>query len=200
MEKSGKAIDVYTDGACLRNGKSHSSAGYGVYFGDNHPRNEGRYLDTAAPTNNKAELKAIERALEITSNDRSSKLNIYSDSGYAIKSVTDYSKNWKNNGWKTANGQDVKNKEQIQRIDQLVQDRQQHGGVQFHHVYGHSGNKGNDAADRLARDAAVKKTIFKNDNNKNNTKINNNTSNTNTNTTYKNKNKNKNPYYRKRYF
>lgn len=28
---------VYTDGSCLRNGQTNPCAGYGVWFGENHP-------------------------------------------------------------------------------------------------------------------------------------------------------------------
>lgn len=36
MNPEGYVI-VYTDGSCLGNGKKHACAGFGVYFGDNHP-------------------------------------------------------------------------------------------------------------------------------------------------------------------
>lgn len=30
-------VIAYTDGSCFNNGRSNACAGYGVYFGDNHP-------------------------------------------------------------------------------------------------------------------------------------------------------------------
>lgn len=30
-------VQVYTDGACENNGKPNARAGYGVWFGDDHP-------------------------------------------------------------------------------------------------------------------------------------------------------------------
>jgi len=30
-------VNVYTDGACLQNGRSKPKAGVGVWFGDDHP-------------------------------------------------------------------------------------------------------------------------------------------------------------------
>ena len=34
-----RETNVYTDGACVDNGKAYARAGYGVYFGKNDPRN-----------------------------------------------------------------------------------------------------------------------------------------------------------------
>ena len=41
INKSNKTIDlfVYTDGACIHNGKPHAKAGMGVFFGYDDPRN-----------------------------------------------------------------------------------------------------------------------------------------------------------------
>ena len=55
-------IIVYTDGACVNNGKPDARAGYGIYFGLDDERNTSeRY--SGPQTNNVAELLAIIRAL-----------------------------------------------------------------------------------------------------------------------------------------
>ena len=57
-------IVVYTDGACVNNGKPDARAGYGVYFGKGDERNVSeRYK--GPQTNNVAEILAIIRALTI---------------------------------------------------------------------------------------------------------------------------------------
>lgn len=55
---------VYTDGSCFGNGMAGCKAGYGVFWGDNHPDNLSEPLDRGPPTNNRAELTAVIRALE----------------------------------------------------------------------------------------------------------------------------------------
>ena len=53
---------VYTDGACMYNGRTNAKAGIGVYFGPNDNRNISQSLDPnkfGKLTNNMAELTAI---------------------------------------------------------------------------------------------------------------------------------------------
>ena len=57
-------IVVYTDGACVNNGKPDARAGYGVYFGEGDKRNVSESYK-GPQTNNVAELLAIIRALTI---------------------------------------------------------------------------------------------------------------------------------------
>ncbi|KHJ88421.1 ribonuclease HI domain protein [Oesophagostomum dentatum] len=58
-----------------------------------------------------------------------------------------YMDNWKKNSWKTASGQDVKNQDLLRSIDESVGKIH----VKFEYVPGHSGEAGNEEADRLAR-------------------------------------------------
>lgn len=57
-------ISVYTDGACSRNGKSSSKAGYGVFFHEHSPYNVSKPLP-GPPTNQRAELTAVLEAMQI---------------------------------------------------------------------------------------------------------------------------------------
>jgi ribonuclease HI len=68
-------------------------------------------------TNQIAELSAIVSALEILSVDKckDSLVQILTDSMYSIKCVTVWGGNWQRNGWKTANGKPVKNKELVEK-------------------------------------------------------------------------------------
>ena len=59
-----KGINVYTDGACVDNGKPYARAGYGVYFGKNDSRNVSESYK-GLQTNNVAELLAIIKAMTI---------------------------------------------------------------------------------------------------------------------------------------
>jgi ribonuclease HI len=100
------------------------------------------------PTNNRAELMAIAMLL---SDDLISKVSdIYSDSKYAISSITEWYFNWQRNGWKTSTGDDVKNKHLIERIINSKRNL----NVNFIHVYGHTGNHYNEIVDKMAKEAA----------------------------------------------
>ncbi|KAJ1656393.1 hypothetical protein IWQ61_004037 [Dispira simplex] len=143
---------VYTDGAAPQNGKKGCTAGVGVYFGPNDPRNVSEPLDQGRPTNQRAELQAIQRALEKIPADEA--VNIHTDSQYSIKCYEEWSKNWERNNWKNSKGADVENQDLIQNTLKTLQERT--APTKFTHVKGHSGIHGNEMADQLAREGASK--------------------------------------------
>jgi ribonuclease HI len=61
--------------------------------------------------------------------------------------VTEWYWNWQRNGWKTAIGADVLNRELIEKILEL---QKKERSIRYEHVYGHSGVVFNELADRLA--------------------------------------------------
>jgi ribonuclease HI len=149
-------LDVYCDGSATHNGGPNCRAGYGVFFGHGDKRNTSKEIFDD-PSNNRAELHAIKRTLEILQEtDDISKykvVTIHSDSEYSIKSLKVWMPNWKRNGWKTANKQPVKNVDLLKSIDAHLQ---RHSHVFFHHVRAHTNNTdphslGNDQADLLAK-------------------------------------------------
>ena len=100
------------------------------------------------PTNNRAELSAIEEALRLCKeNNISNKIMIYTDSEYSINSITLWYPDWlMKNKLK-----DKKNVDLLQTIHQLYSELD----VKFKHIRSHTGltdehSKGNDIADRLA--------------------------------------------------
>lgn len=140
-------IEIYTDGACTGNGKKNAKGGVGVYFGDDSPLNVSEKLNCLNPTNNLAELTAIDRALDISIlNFQSEEIIIYSDSNYSIKSLTQWGDSWEKNGWKRPKNQPIANLELIKKIRNKMKTLR----VKLVHVRGHSDNYGNNYADRLA--------------------------------------------------
>ncbi|OMJ07686.1 Ribonuclease H1 [Smittium culicis] len=146
---------VYTDGSCRGNGKADSRAGIGVFFGDNDIRNVSERLN-GKQTNNRAELSGVIRALEmVIKYDTDTKLAkvprrviIYTDSQYVINCMTKWLFNWAANGWKTSKGSSVQNKDLVEKIHDLILERE--GQVIFKHVIAHSSVHGNEWADTLA--------------------------------------------------
>lgn len=147
------AIDVYTDGSCLGNGKNGATAGVGVYFGENDPRNLAERLEGEVQTNNRGELTALLRAMQIVPLTKD--LRIFSDSKYSIECVTSWYKNWEKKGWKTSTGADVLNSDLVLAVRKQVDARAEAGAqTVFVYVKAHADNDGNNAADLLAREGA----------------------------------------------
>lgn len=142
-------LKIYTDGSSLANGKAGSRAGVGVFFGDGDPRNVSERLVGDPQTNQRAELMAMLRALEIAPAEQT--VQIISDSQYSIKCVTQWAAGWKVKGWVTATGEKVKNQDIIRVLLDRMEERTRAGAnTYFRWVKGHSSDRGNVAADRLA--------------------------------------------------
>ncbi|KAH7320945.1 putative ribonuclease H [Stachybotrys elegans] len=148
-------LQVWTDGSSRANGRKDASAGIGVYFGPNDPRNLAERLEGEAQTNQRAELTAMLRAMEMVPNEQS--MMIWSDSRYSINCVNTWAETWETKEWKTATGGEVKNKDIIVKIRAKVKERGKAGAVTLlEWVKGHGMNVGNNAADRLANEGALK--------------------------------------------
>ncbi|XP_018599110.1 ribonuclease H1 [Scleropages formosus] len=147
----GDAVVVYTDGCCSRNGNRGARAGIGVYWGPDHPLNVAERLQ-GIQTNQRAELQAACRALELARDMNIKKLVLYTDSMFTINGVTNWIKNWKANGWKLKSGGSVIHKVEFEKLDKLNSELE----VIWLHIPGHAGYKGNEEADRLSREGASK--------------------------------------------
>ena len=111
-------------------------------------RNLAERLQGEPQTNQRAELTAILRALEIAGNNQG--LKIFSDSKYSIQCVTEWYANWEKNGWQTRDGP-VKNTDLVMAVRKRINARDKKGvRTVFEWVKGHATNTGNVAADQLA--------------------------------------------------
>ncbi|CAI7677370.1 unnamed protein product [Penicillium pancosmium] len=156
-------LRIYTDGSSLRNGTALASAGVGVFFGPGDSsslthiryasRNVSEPLKGNRQTNQRAELTAILRALDIAPRHRD--VTIVTDSRYAIDCVTVWYKNWQRNNWMTKDGKPVENKDLVESILVNIEERVQlKVKTLFEWVKGHAKDPGNEAADRLAVNGA----------------------------------------------
>ncbi|RDW71360.1 hypothetical protein BP6252_07923 [Coleophoma cylindrospora] len=145
----GDTLVVYTDGSSLGNGKKGAQAGVGVYFGEGDPRNVSEPLAGMPQTNQRAELTAVLRALQIC--EQVTPILIITDSNYSINCCTLWHTSWERNGWKTSTGGSVLNKDLVVDIRKLIEQRKaKNVATNFRWIKGHSNDKGNEAADRLA--------------------------------------------------
>ncbi|KAI9170991.1 Ribonuclease H [Paramyrothecium foliicola] len=147
------ALRVYTDGSSPGNGRDGARAGVGVFFGINDPRNLSERLQGEPQTNQRAELMAALRAMEIVQQEQA--ICIISDSAYTIKCLTQWGPAWKSKNWVTASGAPVKNLDIIKPALEKIQERERAGArTDFKWVKGHDNDPGNEAADRLAKRGA----------------------------------------------
>lgn len=136
-------VTIYTDGACRGN---PGPGGWGATMEFNGKRRElnGGEQET---TNNRMELRAAIEALVALK--RACKVDLYTDSEYLRKGITEWMDNWKRRGWKTAAKKPVKNEDLWRALDEAVARHE----INWHWVKGHSGNPGNERADELANEA-----------------------------------------------
>jgi len=139
----GPAVSIYSDGACRGN---PGPGGWGAVlrYGDTV-----RELAGAVPqtTNNRMELQAVIEALRILR--RRVSADVYTDSQYVRKGITEWLAAWKARGWRTADRKPVKNQDLWEELDALA------GGheLRWHWVKGHAGVPDNERCDQLANAA-----------------------------------------------
>lgn len=131
---------MYTDGACRGN---PGPGGWGVLL--KHGEHERELCGgEAETTNNRMELSAAIAGLNALKS--ACEVDLYTDSEYVRKGITEWIENWKKRDWKTAARKPVKNADLWQTLDAAAQRHQ----VRWHWVKGHAGDPGNERADALA--------------------------------------------------
>jgi ribonuclease HI len=142
-----RKVTIYTDGSCNPN---PGLGGWGyVVFEDGREPVEGCGGEKQT-TNNQMEITAAVMALK--SLETRTEVTIYTDSQYVRKGITSWVKGWKRNGWMTASRKPVKNKELWQELEKSTGDHI----ITWKWVKGHSGNAGNELADKLAEQGRQK--------------------------------------------
>ena len=137
-------IKIYTDGSCLEN---PGNGGWAAIIINNGQKTQikGSKKNT---TNNQMELLAPIEALKKI--PKGTKVQIFTDSKYVKSGITEWIYNWKKNGWKTANKQEVKNKDLWTELDVLANEFE----ISWHWVKAHSTDELNNEVDLIARKAA----------------------------------------------
>jgi ribonuclease HI len=131
-------ITVYTDGACSGNPGPGGYAAVLLY-------NELEKIvagGEAETTNNRMELKAVIEGLKAIKNKKLP-VEVFTDSTYVQKGITEWIENWKKKNWKK-----VKNIDLWQELDKQ---KSEFKSIKFFHVKGHSGNIYNEKCDKIAR-------------------------------------------------
>jgi len=138
MNLKKKVVTIYTDGGCEPN---PGRGGWAAVLLHNTHRKEIFGADPNT-TNNRMELTAAIRALE--SLKEPCYVNLYTDSEYLKRGITEWLPNWKRRNW-TRKGQPLKNVDLWRRLDELTQKHE----VKWHWVRGHTGIRENERCDEL---------------------------------------------------
>lgn len=144
-------VHLFTDGACSGN---PGPGGWGYIL--RHLRS-GKEMEKsggeAESTNNRMELTAVVEGLRALS--RPCYVELFTDSVYVGKGMTEWMPKWKSNGWKRREGRSlkpVKNEDLWRLLDaQMARHR-----IKYTRVAGHSGHEENERCDQLAVQAAAK--------------------------------------------
>jgi ribonuclease HI len=138
-------VHLFTDGGCSRNPGPGGWAFILRHLGTgNEKEASGAEADT---TNNRMELMAVIEGLSALKRD--CKVELFTDSEYVRKGLSEWMAGWKRNGWRRREqGKLVplKNDDLWKRLDELVKCHD----ITFHRVAGHSGHPENDRCDELA--------------------------------------------------
>ncbi|MGP0565275.1 ribonuclease HI [Nitrospina sp. 32_T5] len=138
-------ILIYTDGACKGN---PGPGGYGGLIFQNGKKLEFKGSDPST-TNNIMEMTAAIVALKKLKEP--SEVELYTDSEYLVKGMTEWMPNWVRRNWTTSTKKPVKNKELWQELRRLADTH----NITWKWVRGHAGHPQNERADQLANEAIV---------------------------------------------
>ena len=146
---------IYTDGSAHPN---PGPGGFGVLVLDKDEKNEYNIIVECYckysnnTSNNKEEIKAIlysflKYGVNINNTGFAEIPVVYSDSAYAINTLTDWMFRWAANGWVKS---DKKTPENLDLIQAYYEWYQKGYRIELRKVKGHAGNKYNEIVDKLA--------------------------------------------------
>jgi ribonuclease HI len=140
-----RIVEIFTDGACSGN---PGPGGYGslLRYGEIVKEISGYAPDT---TNNRMEMMAVIEALRQLK--RSCRVNLYTDSKYVMKGMTEWLPQWIRRNWVNSKKMPVVNRDLWEEIMNLSKPHQ----IEWNWVKGHQGHPENERCDQLARDALI---------------------------------------------
>jgi ribonuclease HI len=133
-------VQIYADGACRGN---PGPGGWGAILREGLSEKE-IFGGEPQTNNNRMELTAVIRALETLV--QPSAVEVYTDSQYVQKGISEWLPDWKRRGWRTADRKPVKNVDLWQQLERAASRHR----VNWHWVKGHAGHPENERADALA--------------------------------------------------
>ena len=149
MKVGEKSLICYTDGACSGNGNQDATGGFGVVILDDNEKVLGTHAEgSIGTTNNREELKAILWVL--LTYGKTTQPIVYSDSAYAVNTLTSWMFGWAKRGWVKGNNKTPENLDLIQAYYNCWNNGYR---IDLRKCAGHSGVEFNEMADDLAVEA-----------------------------------------------
>lgn len=145
----------YTDGACVRNGKTNSRASWAILATMNPNLSASGLVDHGRLTNQTAEVFAILKACETAVKQNFKNIIIVSDSKYAVGAIDKWIRVWKKNDWKDYRGKPVCNQDLLKQLANYLDIVK----VQCLFVKGHSSDINNDKVDKMAKQVLEQENI-----------------------------------------
>jgi len=150
--------EIWSDGACAH--KTTGAGGYAAVLiarrSDGITAKQWELSDgDSETTNNRMELMAVITGLRDL--PAPARVCVFIDSTYVKKNFGDWLEHWQSNGWRTAEGKPVKNRDLWEELSTEVACRE----VKWVQIPGHAGVPLNERADQLAcaqRDAYAKRS------------------------------------------
>ena len=99
-------------------------------------------------TNNRMEMTAAIEGLRALK--RPCQVRVFTDSEYLLRGMTQFLERWQSNGWQSASGNSVANRDLWEELAELAD----YHRVTWVHVDGHAGHGDQERCDRLAAQAA----------------------------------------------
>ena len=148
---------VFTDGACIHNGKKNAKGSYSSIWPYHTKLNSAWILSDSAhaATNNRAEFMGLIKSYDIADildPHKKKELHVYTDSMFMINCATKWLPKWMTNDFMKSNGTSVLNQDLLRIIDDCMKKRK----TKFYHVRAHTDKEdwfsvNNDIADKMAK-------------------------------------------------
>ena len=148
-QKTGNEWVIYTDGSCLNPNTKEARMGAGTYCPKNDDYTKAIRVPGDIQTNQRGELIAILKALQMT--PKGDPLKIKTDSMYAAKGIIEGLNKWEDIAWYKVDNTDI-----FQKIKYEIDIRG--GRTELKWIKGHNGTEGNEKADEMANEGANKET------------------------------------------
>ncbi|MBA7474412.1 MAG: ribonuclease HI [Spirochaeta sp.] len=148
-------IKIFTDGGCSGN-PGPGAWSFIILKRSFQLQNSG---SVEATTNNRMELTAVISALieiETRPELQQSKIDLYTDSRYVQRGISEWIEIWERNGWLTVSKKPVKNQDLWKKLKVLSGTMK----ISWHWLEGHRGHEFNERCDRLVQEE-IKKIKYK---------------------------------------
>ena len=151
---SNKKLQIYTDGACLGNGKKENIGGWSFVVVDGESLIYEECEIELNTTNNRQEITAVLNSLKYCHENDIVDFVIYCDSQYVVTGFMNWMHKWRSNGW--VRGKPAALIPNYELWKEMYYLRFKFDKVDLRWVRGHNGNQWNEYADELIEQQILK--------------------------------------------